>query len=200
MESTKTGGFAPPSRASAACTAPTWDDRTAGNLGEELLLELRHERVVEMQVRRGEQNKPAFQEFQKSGLFGVVERRTAVDVVVRSHEIPRFHRVSTRHRGDSVRLAGIPPFLHFHFPEILVFALFDLLQTEKVAISGAELMHESISAIAPFQCPERTIRVQIGLAIHVRKHVIGCYGNRGSHHVGEKRTGDPLAWRRVAGR
>ena len=153
MEPTKTGGFAPPSRASAACTAPRWEGRTAGNLGEELLLELRHERVVEVQMRRREQHKPAFEEFQKSGLLCIVEGRTAVDVVVRPHEIPRFHRVSTPHRGKEVPLAGIPPFLHFHFPEVLVLALFDLLKAEKVAISGAELMHEAISAIAPFQRP-----------------------------------------------
>ena len=62
-------------------------------------MELRHERVVEVQMRRREQNEPAFEELQKSGLLCIVEGRTAVDVVVRPHEIPRFHRVSTPHRG-----------------------------------------------------------------------------------------------------
>ena len=137
---------------------------------------------------------------QKYPLFCVIKRRTAIHAVVRPHDKPRFHRVSTHNRGDSLLLSSISPFLHFHLPEILVLALLDFLEAEKVAISGAELVHEPIASISPFQGPERAIGVEIGLAIHVCEHVVGGDCDRGAHPVGEQRTRDPLTRRGVVGR
>ena len=170
------------------------------HLRDELLLQLGVERRVEEQREMRQKTKSTCYLARETGLGGIVKRRTAVHVIVGTHKEPGFHRKPTAHLAREHSHSQISTLLHLRKPELLVFALLDFLQAEKVAISGIELVNESVSAIGPLESPQRALRVKVWLAVDVGQHVVRGDVDGDTDGSINRRDGDPLARRGVSRR
>ena len=170
------------------------------HLRDELLLQLGVERRVEEQREMRQKTKSTCYLAPETRLSGIVKRRTAIHVIIGTHKEPGFHRKSTSHLTGEHSHSQVSTFLHFRKPELLVFALLDFLQTEKIAISGIELVNESISAIGPLESPQRALRVKVWLAVDVGQHVVRGDVDGDTDGTVSRRDGDPLARRGVSRR
>ena len=167
------------------------------HLRDELLLQLGVERSVEEQWEVRQKAKSRRYAAHETRLGGIVKRCTSIHVIIGTHKKPGFHGESTSHPNGEHPHSRISTFLHFREPKLLIFALFDFLQTEKVAISGMELVNESVSAIGPLESPQRTLRIKVGLAVDVGQHVVGGDVDGDTDGAIDGGNGDPLARRGI---